>query len=120
MSSTSKLEGCSRRYLHQLTKLKALMDVVEKPIKDSGNREVLQTLGEMVIVTVVAYLEEFLNCVVGVGAALREQEFREFLAMQGSELEKPIARTGVPRIQWRLRHRRFSPASNCSGLMPPR
>jgi len=50
-------------------------------------------LREMVIVTVVADLEGIINCVVGVGAAHREQEFREFLAKQGSELEKPIART---------------------------
>jgi hypothetical protein len=27
---------------------------------------------------------------------------------------------GVPRIQWRPRQRRFSAASNCSGLTPPR
>jgi hypothetical protein len=29
-------------------------------------------------------------------------------------------RFGVPRIQWRPRQRRFSAASNCSGLTPPR
>ena len=36
------------------------------------------------------------------------------------ELIEHLKKIGVPRIWWRLRHRGFWAASNCSELTPPR
>ena len=93
MPSRSKLDGCSNRYAHQIEKLGAFTEAVQNPIAASGNRAVLCTVQEMVIVAIVAYLEEFLNCVVAVGSADREQEFRSFLAAHGSDQEKAVSQT---------------------------
>ena len=80
MPSKSKLDACSNRYAHQIEKLAAFTEAVQEPIAATGDRAVLLTVQEMVVVAIVAYLEEFLNCVVGLAAAHREQEFRDFLA----------------------------------------
>jgi hypothetical protein len=47
----------------------------------------------MVIVTMVAHLEEFLACVVGLAAFHREQEIRDFLAAHGNDQEKAASQT---------------------------
>src|SRR4051812_10746521 len=93
MPGASKLDGCSNRYAHQIEKLAAFTDAVQAPIVASGNRGVLQTTQEMVIVALVAYLDEFLNCVIGLAAFHREQEFRTFLAQHGNYHEKAVSLT---------------------------
>ena len=88
MPSQSKLDACSKRYVRHLEQLRELVDVVATPISETGNRDVLYTLEAMVIVVVVAYLEEFLTCVIGLACLHREGEVRAFLAAHGNPHEK--------------------------------
>ena len=59
-------------------------------------------------------------CTRGCGASSRPSGQGRQPAGQREHYGCRPARSGVPRIQWRLRQRRFSAASNCSGLTPPR
>ena len=93
MPSRSKLDACSNRYAHQITKLQTFVLVVQTPIQESGKLDVVHTLRELVTVTVVAHLEEFLNCAVGLAAFHREEEFRDFLAAHGNDHEKAVSAT---------------------------
>jgi hypothetical protein len=69
------------------------MDAVKEPIAATRNPDVLQTLQEMVIVGVAAYLDDFLNCMVGLASAHREREFRDFLAAHGDDPERAASQS---------------------------
>jgi hypothetical protein len=52
-----------------------LMDAVKEPVAATRKHDVLQTMQEMVIVGVAAYLDEFVNCMVGLACAHQERDF---------------------------------------------
>jgi hypothetical protein len=62
----------------------------------------------MVIVTVAAYLEEFLNCAVALAAVLREHDFRALLAAHGNDQEKAVSGTCTLAELIRFARRRVS------------
>jgi hypothetical protein len=62
----------------------------------------------MVIVAIVAYLEEFLSCVVALACFHREQEFRAFLAANGNDQEKTVSQTCNAGELMRLARRRVT------------
>lgn len=87
MPSTSKLDACGNRYGHQIQKLLAFMKLVQEPLA-TADSAIVQTAREIVIVSVAAHLDEFLNCAVGLASVHRADDVRAFLAAHGNEEEK--------------------------------
>jgi hypothetical protein len=106
--SNSKLDACSNRYAHQIERLNAFTQAVQDPIAATRDQAVRRTLQEMLIVAVVAHLEEFLTCVIGLASFYREREFRDFLAVEGNEHEKAASQTCNAAHLMRLARRRVT------------
>ena len=70
-----------------------MMDAVKEPVAATRKPDVLQTMQEMVIVGVAAYLDEFVNCMVGLACAHQEREFRDFLAAHGNDQERAASQS---------------------------
>jgi hypothetical protein len=107
MPRTSTLEGCSRRYAHQIQKLGAFMALIREPL-NTADRAVVQTAREIVIVSVTAHLDEFLNLAVGTAAVHRADDVKAFLAAHGNPEEKKDVNTCNEAALMRMMRRRVS------------
>jgi hypothetical protein len=96
MPSATRLEGCSRRYAHQTERLAEFLIVAQASIAGTPNpnRVAAEVLIDAVVVLAVSYLEEYLNCLVGVATLLQEKTVRDFLRTSGSPHEKQVINSG--------------------------
>ena len=107
MPSRSLLEACGNRYAHQIQRLGAFITLVREPLATADSATV-QTAREIVIVSVAAYLDEFLNCAVGLASVHRAADVRAFLKSNGSEEEKKVVGTCNEAALMRMMRRRVS------------
>jgi hypothetical protein len=111
MPSQTRLEGCIRRYSHQIERLATFLSVAQIPMVAAENRVAAEVLLEATTVMAVAHLEEYFNCLVGVAALLQESVVRNYLKELGNSDERRQALTCDAGTISRLATRRVSFAS---------
>ena len=92
MPSQTRLDGCSRRYAHQIERLGEFLAVAQPSILTATSSRVpAEVLLDAVVVLTVSYLDAYLNCLVGLGTAHQEPVVREYLKRYGSPQERNLA-----------------------------
>lgn len=88
MSGDHKLTACRTRLLSQLERASAFTQMISSVMSESDDDELRQFHYQCLVVMLFSYFEEYLRCVVAVGAFWKAAQLRAHLGESHKDLEK--------------------------------
>jgi len=84
MAYTTKLDACINRFDHQINIMKKYINLVWKPLVKTQDKKLLKFASESLIVRAVAFIEEYLSCLVGLASVNEEKLARDYFKNHGN------------------------------------
>jgi len=92
MQFETNLDACINRFMYRINTMGEFMNLVLKPIETRGNEKILKFIYESFIIRAVAFIENYLTCLVGNASVRKESLIRDYFKEHGNERKKQEVR----------------------------